>query len=41
MSYEEWQKLTRLMLDFHSLSQEHREQVMLMIDGLKYRAEKE
>lgn len=38
MTYEEWQGTTRLMLDFYSLAPAQREQVMLIMDGLKYRA---
>jgi hypothetical protein len=40
MNFEEWQKLTRLMLDFWALSERDKEIIFLMIDGLKYRGEK-
>jgi hypothetical protein len=38
MTYEEWYAMTRLVLDFASLSEENRERILLIIDGLKYRA---
>lgn len=41
MSYEEWQKMTRLMLDFYALSPENKERIMLMIDGLRFRTRQE
>lgn len=37
MSFEEWKFITKLMLDFYSLGDEQKEQVFLMIDGLKWR----
>lgn len=40
MSYEEWVKITRLILDFYSLSPEKKEQILLMIDGYRFRAMK-
>jgi hypothetical protein len=39
MSFEEWQSITRLMLDFYALSKQQQDQILLMIDGLKYRSE--
>lgn len=40
MSYEEWQRMTILMLQFYALSSEEKEQILLMIDGYKYRSGK-
>lgn len=37
MSWEEWLKMTKLMLDFHSLGKEEKEQILLMMDGYRYR----
>ena len=37
MSWEEWQKITKLMLDFHSLHPTEKEQILLMIDGYRFR----
>lgn len=41
MTYEEWKSITRLMLDFDSLSEQAKESIFLMMDGLKYRSKKE
>ncbi len=37
MKYEEWRYMTRTVLNFYSLTESEKEQILLMIDGLKYR----
>lgn len=39
MSWEEYQKITRVLLDFYSLSPDDKETIFLLMDGLKYRME--
>ena len=38
MNWEEYYKLTCTLLDFYRLDPMERQQVLLMMDGLKYRA---
>lgn len=38
IAYEEWLELTQLMLTFSGLQPSQKETVMLIMDGLKYRA---
>lgn len=37
MTWEEYVRLTRTLLDFYSLTDVQKEQIFLMIDGLKFR----
>lgn len=41
MSWEEYVKLTRTILNFYELSSEQQEVILLMIDGLKFRGANE
>jgi len=38
MEWEEFTSMLRLMLDFNNLSEENQQAILLMMDGLKYRA---
>lgn len=38
MTWEEYQKMTKILLQFWELNKQQQEQIMLMIDGLLYRA---
>lgn len=37
MTFEEWRDMTRIMIDFNSLSAQDQERILLMIDGLRFR----
>ena len=41
MSWEEYVKLTRTILEFYALTKEQQELILLSIDGLKFRSENE
>lgn len=38
MTYEEWYEITSVMAKFQQLDETEKDQILLMIDGLKFRA---
>lgn len=40
MSWEEYRRLTRILLAFYALEPMDRQTILLMMDGMKYREEK-